>query len=252
MQTRVVVALSLSLILIVAASWSRFFGESGSNGNLLLVENTTSNDHYEEVMQQFLKGDPANTVSPENLSSTDLIGRQLVLDYVSLARNGQATEANLTALTEKYVESIPTLMAAQKINLTDLNVVSNDKANFQKYAGEISIIYSEYASGLLKIYSGEESSKLGIFSVEVSGKMTGIYSKTAAQLQAQQVPASLAQAHLDLINVYLENAFAMESLVSLEDDPARAFAGLLAAKKNVSTEAELLAEIERDLKSNGI
>ncbi len=209
--------------------------------------------YYEEILEKYLDSTTTPTTSTEekeDLTITDLVGRQLIMDYLAIEQNGQATEANLTALANKYVESIPSITITDKESLINLRVVSNNKANFQNYATEVGVIYRNYASELDRAY-GNGSVSLGAGSASMALKMSRVYTSTAAKLKAVSVPADLAEAHLELLNTYLENASAMDNLALSNTDPASSFSGLIAIKNNVEKEKVIISQIEEILNENG-
>lgn len=247
MRSGIILAIIVSLILVGGASWSRL-SSSKSVPNLIAVEQNRAADaaQLQEVLVNYQN--PTSTpVSVEPLTGTDLIGRQLILDYIGLAQSGEATEENLSILAERYVESIPTLIIARKISYTDLNIVPNSRASLINYAAAIEKIYLNYSSKLMGAYS-EESTQMAA----ASSKMSYIYSETADKLTRLIVPSELAEAHLLLINTYLGNSAAMEAVAKMEADPASAFAGLIALKSSSEKEQEALSEIEEILKDNGV
>jgi hypothetical protein len=252
MRGRVYLALFLSIILIGIASWTRLGGKSNPQLGLEVIPKTEENvAYYEEIAKNYLQN--TSTTPPENLSSTDLIGRQLIADYIALAANGQASEGQLGDLADKYVETIPTLVAVSRLTLTDLQIVANNKANFQNYATKVVQIHREYALELLSVQSGGGLSALFTTgSGEAPKKMYEVYQKTADKLKVVPAPQAVISDHLNLINLYLENATAMKSVSNLNLDPASAFAGLLLMSNNINKEAEILGRIEQIIKANGI
>lgn len=144
MRNRVAFALFLSLLLVGTATWMRSenYSENPSY-SLTEVKNTSPKDDSFSI-ESFL-GIKENKAESEEveLSKTDIIGRQLILDYVELATSGQATEANIAALAERYVESIPNLNTVTKISPFDVKSVANNLANFQRYNDEASIIETQ-------------------------------------------------------------------------------------------------------------
>jgi hypothetical protein len=250
MRGRLAIALSVSLVLIGFASWSRLSGGEKTQPSLLAVAQFDTNP--EEVLRDFLATkETVSASSTETLTDTDLLGRQLMLDYVALAANGGATEEALAALAERYVENLPTLTNAEALTAFDLKVVSNNRGSFQTYAAALENIYRTYATGLLGAYS-VESLKIGSKSASMSNKMSEIYRQTALKLRAVPVPADVAEEHLALLNIYLSNASAMESLAVASSDPAQSFAGILAYKANATKEQEIISKIEKILEKNGV
>jgi hypothetical protein len=249
MRGRLAIALSVSLVLIGFASWSRLSARNSAQPNLIAIAQLDTNP--DEVLRDFLEPKSATTTAADSLTNTDMVGRQLILDYVQLAANGGANEDALSALAERYIDNVPSLITAEVVSVFDLKVVPNDTANFQAYAAALEAIYRSYATSLLGAYSAD-SLNLGAKGVSMSSKMSDIYAKTASRLKALSVPADVAKEHVALLNIYLFNASAMGALSEASADPARSFAGLIAFKANATHEQELLSKIEEILEDNDV
>ncbi len=204
---------------------------------------------YEDMLAIFLNTS-SSTAETENLTGTDLIGRQLILDYVSLAQEGQASAENLNLLAENYVDSLPTLISAQKIYSTDIQVVTNNSANFQKYSDEMESIYKDYSSGLFGSYSERDYLSETDGGKEMYIKMAKVYQETADRLKSLAIPNAVGEEHLELINTYLENAAGMRSVANSETDAASSFAGVITISSNLEDEQRLLEEIEKIVNEN--
>jgi hypothetical protein len=251
MRRRIVLALFASVVLIGMASWSRFSGGEAEENSLAVVENNEGKEtYYDKLVKDYLETSTTTTnVSPENLTGTDLIGRQLILDYVDLASRGQATEANLNALAEKYVESIPTLIVSKKLNYFDLKVMPNNKTDFKNYSAAIEKIYLDYISKMTE--DSYDENMVGSENTALVLDIGNIYQETASVLQKLPVPAALVEAHLKLTNAYFENASAMNSVAGVDTDPASSFAGLIIVKNNLEKEEDALSKIREILAENG-
>lgn len=248
MRPGIILAIIASLVLVGGASWSRLFS-SKSASNLIAIEQKRVADDtsLQEAFASHQNSASTTAASSEPLTGTDLIGRQLILDYIGLAQGDQATEENLNILVERYIESVPTLIITRKISYTDLNIIPSSRASLVNYAAAIKKIYLNYSSGLLRAYS-EDSAKMA----SASSKMSSVYLEAVENLIELIVPSELAEAHLLLINTYLENSAAMEALARMETDPASAFAGLIALQSNSEKEQETLSAIEKILNDNGV
>jgi len=254
MRLNLALALSVALLLIGGAAWYRLSLTSSTSYNLAVVEPTLTNEDYDEITADFFGPKATSTtVSSEPLTNTDLIGRQLVLDYISIAANNGGTEADIAALANQYVEGIQTLNRVDTISYADIKTVSNTKSNFQNYSDAATQIYNEY-EGILGGAAGnsEALNALGSALYSVTTTMSGAYTGLATKLKNLAVPASIAQSHVELVNIYLSSAVAMEAISNTENDPASAFAGLIMLKENSDREQRLLDQINQTLISNGI
>ncbi len=257
MRFNLALSLLISLILIGTASWSRFVTAEYVQPNIVAVGPLEAGEEsYEEIVNGFLKPETTGTASTsptETLSNTDIIGRGLIMDYIGLAANGQATEANIINLANQYVESVPNFNKATVLKAEDIKTVSNTKANFQKYSDTLTIIYKEYADGINKVNAmmGNLITVDSTFYSTVSDLNT-IYTKASFELREMSVPMALLSVHLELLNSYLSNAAATEAISKTTEDSTSAFAGLIALNENVDEEIIILNEIDRILTSNGI
>lgn len=252
MRRSVIFSISLSLILIVGALSLRIFSNN-SSANLVAGGAKTEEAYVKDVFfntAQDSSTPQENTDEP--LSDTDLIGRQMILDYVALARNGEASAENLAALAEKYIDNVPNLTRAKSISYLDLNIVSNNPSNIRNYSESIEKIYKDYSSSLIGAYAKNGQISLNSQSEALMAKMGEIYGQAASRLQNMSVPGAVAEYHLSLVNLYLQNAAAMAALSQADSNPASSFAGLISLKSNVEKEREILNQIEETLKENAV
>lgn len=252
MKSGVILSVALSLVFVLGALWFRF-SSSENSPNLIAIENAKINEAaYQELFEGFLGTNASNTPKlDEALTGTDLISRQLMLDYLSLAQSGEATDEELQALADRYIVSLPTLVSYTPFPFANLKVVTNNKVNFQNYANTIKQIYINYVTDLSASSKGFEG-KSALESSTIASGMGSSYQRAASALGEMAVPAELAQAHLDLLNVYLKSSAAMSSLARASEDPATSFAGLIVIKENLDDEQKSLSLIENILYENGI
>src|SRR3989344_9583376 len=99
MHKGIFAAIFIAMALIGLAPCQRV-NPSGNASPQLSVINTKkeSEEAYQDLLKTYLE---EGSSTAEDLTGTDLIGRQLVLDYLSLAQSGQATAASLTTLAER-------------------------------------------------------------------------------------------------------------------------------------------------------
>lgn len=251
MRPGITMALIASLSLVGWATWYRVISSNKPINNLVAIETSkVAQAAYDELISKYLQAPTNPRTNTGSLTTTDLVGRQLIMDYLSLAENGQATDANLAALATKYIEGIPTVLATPAVSGLELKVVSNEARNFQLYASELEGMYQSYATSLLGSAKGKIS--LDSAGAKMFTKMGEIYTDAAETLKRISVPAALAEDHLALINVYLKNASAVRALAAFNTDPASSFAGLLSYKTNTDKEAETITKIENVLTEHGI
>ncbi len=249
MKPGISAALALSVLLIGGASWYRFSQPASYDGLVAIEKEAMTDKQYKDMLATFLSTS-SSTTEAENLTGTDLIGRQLILDYVGLARNGQASPENLSLLAENYVDSLPTLISAQKIYYTDIQVVANNSSNFQKYSTDMEAIYQNYGSAFFNSYSERDYLSETDGGASMYLKMAEVYQQTSDKMKSLSVPEEISQNHLALINLYLENAAAMSSVSKSQTDTASSFAGIVTISSNLEKEQSLLDEIEEVVNDN--
>lgn len=254
MRFRLALALSVSVLLIGVASWSRFGTTDYVQPNIVAIEQLGTNNDYEEILNDFIEPKTASTTPPEiPLSNTDLIGRQLILDYINLAASGQVTETRITTLANRYVENIPTLNEIVALTYTDIKTVPDSKNNFENYSNELAQIYVEHAQHINKVYTGKVTGdSLNDTFYKFAKDVAIIYGNTAQKLKNLPVPIALASNHLKLVNTHFSSATSMESVFETEKDPLTSLAGFIAMNENLDKEIIILKEISQIIKANGI
>lgn len=254
MRLRLALAFLVSIALIGVASWSRFAVAEKTPANIVAIEQPEiSGDDYDEILRDFLEPKTATSTPSEKgpLSSTDLIGRGLIMDYIGLAASGQATEASIATLANQYVTSIPALSKAQTISYSDLKKVTDTKINFQNYADELIKIHNSYAE-IINGTNLDAFTNLNPNLYSMASTLGQAYIEAASKLKSLPVPTSLIQVHLQLVNSYFSSAAAMNAISGTETDSAAAFAGLITLNDNLTKEDAFLSEISQILTSNGI
>ncbi len=247
-------ALVISVALIGGALWFRFVRIPPFSATLVSVSEIEQFASEEAFLNDFVGASTAPSVtSTTTLSNTDLIGRQLILDYVDLATSGQATEANINVLANQYVNSVPALSRATEISYADLKTVPDARNNFQNYADELIKIHRTYAEDISRAYAGKVNPNIlnqAMYSFVLT--FSTAYTEAALKLKGLPVPTSLAPTHLRLVNSYLSSAAAMKAVSNAEQDSATALAGLITFNENLGKEDAILNEISQILNSNGI
>lgn len=255
MRSTIYIAIAVSVCLIGGAFWIRLNNERRVEATLAVVEGQDEIDSsYEKFAEEFLSATSTSlgTSTPQKLSGTDLISRQLFSDYITLATQGQATDASVNALLERYIESIPTLNTAEAFTYLDFQSSSNNKNSLTSYNQAMKVVYQDYRNSILGASVNGSDLFNGTIDPQLAALLSQIYRKTAEKMRVVPVPAPILPLHLSLANVYLQNASAMKAISLLEKDSASAFAGLIALSENTSKERELLGQINTTLRANGI
>ncbi|MEK7147690.1 MAG: hypothetical protein AAB758_00155 [Patescibacteria group bacterium] len=238
MRRGIALSVFLSIILIVGALWSRYSHSALSiTENGLTVVSAVKNDS-KDLLDTFIKTDEEVVAAPETLNNSDILGRGLLSEYINLTTNKRDSDQNVDALVNKYIQTIPTLVQSEVVNYFDLKIVANNKANFNEYAQG----FAQVESGLAQMVTADNSPL----------NFSKAYSEAAKTLKKMDVPVALASVHLQLLNSYLLSAEAMGALSKMDSDPTTAFSGLVVVNSNLDKENNLINEIAKILKTNGV
>jgi hypothetical protein len=260
LRSRSTFAVIFSIVLIFGAVWVRYANAKDAlaeRDNQILLD--TKNDPYSnlntrEGFNQALG--KTSTTTPTNLTSTDLIGRQMFSDYMSLVSRGQATDENITKLANTYAQGMLKVNQGQSTKITDeeLKITGDTQTAFQIYATQTANILNKYSSlfrknlnqvGISGEVAPENLSKFGTV-------LYPIYQQLAEELIKISVPLSLKETHLNLVNSYLESAYNLETLKKLNSDPVTALAAFNTQITNFETEMTLINNIKVFLGSKGV
>ncbi|MBX4200088.1 hypothetical protein KW790_01340 [Candidatus Parcubacteria bacterium] len=256
MRFRLSIALLVSVVLIGGALFyklSASHGEAqisfvqGDENNLADVSISLDGDTVTDLSV------PTSSTSTDNLSTTDLIGRSLLSDYINLAANGEDTEDNVNALANKYADQVPTLTISQELKASDVQTVDDTQSNYQKYADAFTKIHKTYVDYINKTGIQKKNiTDLGPDLYFAARAFSIAYTQAGDSLKSLPVPLSLASLHLQLVNSYYSSGAAMLAISKTENDSASAFAGLVTLSSNLKIEDSLMAEITKTINSHGV
>jgi len=253
MRTRVILALCLSLLLISGVAVLKPNSDSRTTEPLISVENNfpkLSETYVPSTTANLTEGEPQET---ESLTTSDLVWRQFLTDYIQLASVGQPSEKSLETLADKYVDLIPGILSPPKINVTKIKVVTNSTANFQNYEKLTTKIESDRIQAInhASINNGEGDT-MGPQFYKSAEAISKAYQTATEKLLDVPVPALLASLHTELINNHLSNSTGMKAISNFENDSVTAFSGIIAVNKNVEVEGVIINKIIAVLLKNGI
>jgi hypothetical protein len=252
MRPRIIASVTVSLLLIFTASWFRFTSANDNQNELISV----NNGDFQPIginVDDVLSSNSNLAELEKNESGVDYISKQLFGDYLTLSLSGDASEEKLTDLANKYAENIATLNQAPRISSQDISIVEDTKANMQIYADEFVENYVRYQKSLVSKFDPKKDYTKGGAELQILSKnLNTLYENEAEALKNMNVPVSLVSSHIKLVNIYLSNAWAWESLSKVEEDPAYAYAGIVLQKENMESENKLVVEIDKIITRNGI
>ncbi|MBX4198844.1 hypothetical protein KW800_01020 [Candidatus Parcubacteria bacterium] len=250
MRFRILTALSLSGLLILGAGFLRFRSESSTPPVLVAIDIAPSSGSA--VSYAAASSTDLLPAKQEDLSTTDLVSRQMLSDYMNLAATGQTTEENINALAARYVESLPTLTQAKVINATDIKIVPDSLSAFKAYGNALADLTNETMATAAKIDSGSAVSLAGTDISGISLKLAAAYEHASKALLGMAVPSSILDDHVKLTNMYLSNTAALKALAQVDKDPTIAFAGMAKYNENLKAEDPLIADMRNILKAHGL
>ncbi len=257
---RLTLAILMTVLLIGVASFKRFAQPSTYVANLAAIKqaeaisaeaaaNALLAENYAD-----LEAATSNASSTAGLSNTDLISRQFMSSYLSMAADGNATDENIDALGNQFADSITTLNSYKSEVMSDLSLVTDSQSHFQAYATELSTIYSKYQTLTISTMktAGNISDTSSPHFASTMKALAVIFDRAAKELEGTDVPASLADDHLKLINNYLSSASAFSALARVSTDSASAYGALATQSENSAMESSIMQNIQSTLAIKGI
>ncbi len=252
MKFRPVHALFFSTLLILTALWSHQSKAQKNEAELIaLSSGSVPRDEIYATQPQYLVSSSTADIGP--LTNTEIMGRQLLVDYVDLATSGKASDENINDLARQYIDSVPALTRSEIVDYTSIHITSNTQENFQSYATGLIGVRNKYMENLDKFKSaseGIETTGPGLYNFATN--LSSSYREAALKLRGLPVPMSIASQHIKLINSFLSSAQASLAISQTEKDPATSFSGLVTLTKNFQNEKAIFEEINKILTSNGI
>jgi hypothetical protein len=255
LRSRQTLAVIFSLVLVFGALWVRYVNAKDTKQLeiALIAEDNKRQETQEALSKELLRNADETSLETETLTQTDLIGRQLFTDYMSLSSKGQATPENLNDLASKYVTSIQSIDATTLFTISDLKIVEDSDITLKSYGQSLFGIRSKYQNSIKEMTSGMVSIQPGTNQFTTFMKNVSLlYKQSAEEMENLPVPASLAPYHLKLINNYLSSANAANQLTDISKDPIGSYASINTQAKNGKEEVEILNSIQTSLSSKGI
>lgn len=240
MLFRVGLAVFVSLALIGGAVWSQLPGAKNSAPTLVAVE--TKRDYTDIYWPEKIED---TTNDEASLTTTDLVSRQLMGDFMNLSINGQATQGSIENLAGRYAELIESLggASAEEFMLSDLNVVPANQNTLASYRQSL-----DEAKESFWIDSEESADEIDESDeYEAAIVMSILYESMVNRLLELSVPQSVASAHLALVNNYSTLAAEMLLVSNSDSDPMLIIANLSSLSDNLDREERLWGNIDQIL-----
>lgn len=255
LRPRVVFALSLSALLIGGATLHRFvFASTPQNSILVLdqIPTKTTSDVDPGVTPQITA--ESTTTTPSNITTTDLLSRQLLSDYLAMATQGQTTDQSIANLADKYADTIVSLDTSNAGTIGQIKIVDDSKVNLDLYGKNLSAVYQKYhnLTDIVIKKSGNISDPSSLAFSSVMKSLSILFKQSAVELRGMSVPSPFVDLHTRLIKNYLSSASTFVSLSNVSTDSAGAFGALSAQAKNSSDQEQILSQIQTTLLTNGV
>ena len=251
MKPKLTLSLTLAVVLIGGALFIRYSSTKNNSLGLVAVNQPTLlTDTNDGSIDPLSTSTPGITNENASLTNSDKLGRNMLLDYVDLASSGQATDASVKALANKYVDLVPNINTAETFNAKDITVVPSTKENLLAYGNTMIALEKERSQSILKVDTSGSLTDTKIIALATVGEEA--YNKEIEKLKKLPVPTPLVNVHTKLINLYLSSATSMKALSTLNKDTSSAFAGMIKLQSNINLEQATLTEISKILTQNGV
>jgi hypothetical protein len=257
LRSKISLAILLSLVLILIASWHRFYLAPTSDEDLIVInsENKMSEDFLLDILNTAETKNFATPPTPERLSKTDILARNLFTDYAESNHKGLDSSADLEKIADKYSDLIleESQVGYTPVSISELSVVSDGVESLNIYGKKMLNLRKEGIQEMESASSRSSMNQVGEQDYqEFFTKAAQLYNASAEEMVGIKVPKSLAGNHLRIINIYLQNAVALASLSKINDDPFAAIGAAKTQSVNSQIETELFLNIELALMAVGL
>jgi hypothetical protein len=188
--------------------------------------------NFEKFSDSFKKN------SSDNL--TDSFSKDVFTQYVKFNSSGEIDKNEVLNATQNVLKNKDTV--ENPVTYSDIKTVSSNITNLKIYGNDIAMIQSGVNKGILSLNNKKNKSLY----------IASIYMKTSELLIQVNVPESLSENHVNLINglkKYSEGLSMMEEQVT---DPAKALLGLKKVKEATDEIASSLNTIKKTIDLNDI
>lgn len=242
---RIIVALSLSVLLIGGTLWTKF--RDSATASVALTSSSLNYDSPAEELAAY------NKASGENLNQTELMSRKLVADYFALKASGKATPDNIAKLGAQYGNELFITGTHSSVGSGEIRVAEDSNEHLSAYYRSLMETRARHKKVLDSSF--QENEFKDVFASDFSQfmKLTSKeYMAIAQELLKMPVPKSLAENHLALINNYLAGSELAALISEIESNPAPAFAAFESQFKTGEQEEALVANVKVFLLSKGL
>lgn len=195
--------------------------------------------------------------STENETSTDIVSRTLVSNYLALKDSDKLDSSSAQKLIDQTLQYIgQTDSQAQTIKASQLNIVADN--------GRVSMAqYGDNLGNILKKYKTEQTkNELEIMSTAINSndqaKLSELYEVVAnygeieADLLKMPVPQTFTKVHLEIINRIEGIISSLKEIQNVFADPIKGLAALQAYKENASVFVSAIQAVNQYISKNNI
>ena len=200
------------------------------------------------------------TLNNDTITETDKFAQQFFASLTAMKQSGQINENTINNISTSLGQSIVDPNLIDKYTEKDINLTQNDNINEQN-------TYYENAKKLFEQYKKEDlGSELEIVSTIVSSnkleneqdsinKLTNIanaYKSFAQKMVELEVPESLAQYHIQIVNNSNNTGVSVKNMINIIDDPIIGLSGLSQYQKYSDELIASVGDLEKILLKNDI
>lgn len=216
----------VSLILVFSITQKNNKNNILNSNNILVNE---SGDKIKTKADQYKAG-IIDTVSQANVKNfqdftktfkktdgdnlTDTLSKDVFSQYIKYNTSGTISDDDILQATNNIISKSTDI--SNPVTYTDIQVASPSVSNLKIYGNNIAIIQNSINKGIRSIEN--KSDKIPY--------LASIYSKAADLFQEIEVPESLSESHIKIINGYKKYSEGLTMMGKQDKDPATALLGL--------------------------
>lgn len=165
-------------------------------------------------------------ITPEKenniISDNEIMTRQLLATIISLSGSDQINDENINSISETIGQQIIAEEPPDKYNQNNIKIVADTEDSIADYAADMIIWYSIYEQndlGSEMVLISQGIANQDAIPLITAKSMADVYRGLSEFMLLSEVPSTLYQHHLNLINNYEKLAQAIEGLSNSIIDP---------------------------------
>jgi hypothetical protein len=226
-QTLNIASVCIVALILVFSTTQKKQKNNTNNANNISISNGVNK--IETKADQY-KADIINTVSDANIKNfqdftksfkktgndnlTDSLSKDVFSQYIKYNTSGTMSDDDILEVTNNVLSQSTNI--SDPITYTDIQITTPNISNLKIYGNNIAVIQNSINKGILSIE--DKSSKIPY--------LASIYSASAKLFIEIDVPESLSENHINIINGYKKYSEGLLMMEKQEQDPATALLGL--------------------------